>query len=243
LISRIAATYVELIRNVPLLLQVFVWYGGVFTLLPPPKQALTFAFDTVILSNRALQVPSPISGDLFWISGAALLAGLILTFIIARQAKIERETTGAASAWGWKALLFIVMAPMGAFFLTGMPLSWEVPILQGFNYRGGYAVPPPFMALLIALSVYTSAFIAELVRAGIQSVGKGQTEAAYSLGPPCGADLAVGHYSTSDASDHSAADQPVSEYRQEFIAWRRHRLSGPCRGLDADVPESSQSGD
>ena len=189
LISRIAATYVELIRNVPLLLQIFVWYGGVFTLLPPPKQALTFGFDTVILSNRALQVPSPISGDLLWISGAALLAGLILTFTIARQAKVEREATGAAPPWGWKALLFIVMAPMATFFLTGMPLSWEVPILKGFNYRGGYAVPPPFMALLIALSIYTSAFIAELVRAGIQSVGKGQTEAAYSLGLPVGRTL------------------------------------------------------
>lgn len=184
LISRIAATYVELIRNTPLLLQILVWYGGVFTLLPPPRQALEFGFGTFVLSNRALQLPAPLAGDLLWITGLALVSGIILTIVIARQAKAQREATGEAPRWGWKAALLIVAAPLAAFFLTGAPLSWEIPELKGFNFRGGYAVPPPFLALLIALSVYTSAFIAEIVRAGIQSVGKGQTEAAHSLGLP-----------------------------------------------------------
>lgn len=184
LISRLAATYVEILRNTPLLLQILVWYGGVFTLLPPPKQALEFGFGAFSLNNRALQLPAPIAGDLLWITGLALAGGIGLTIVLARQAKRQKEETGDAAPWGWKALLFVVAAPLAVFFLTGSPLSWEIPELKGFNYRGGFAVPPPFLALLIALSIYTSAFIAEIVRAGIQSVGKGQTEAAYSLGLP-----------------------------------------------------------
>ncbi len=101
LISQIAATYVEILRNVPLLLQILVWYGGVFTLLPPPRQAFTFGFDSFVLSNRAFQTPSPIPGDLLWITGAALLAGLIVTIVIVRQARIRKARTGDAPSWAW----------------------------------------------------------------------------------------------------------------------------------------------
>lgn len=184
LIAQIAATYVELIRNTPLLLQILVWYGGVFTLLPPPRQALEFGFGAFVLNNRALQVSAPIAGETLWISGVALLVGVVATFIIARRAKKQKFDTGDAPPWGLKAAGLIVALPLIVFFATGAPLSWEIPELKGFNYKGGYAVPPPFMALLLALSIYTSAFIAEIVRAGIQSVGKGQTEAAHSLGLP-----------------------------------------------------------
>lgn len=182
LISRIAATYVEIVRNTPLLLQILVWYGGVFTLLPPPRQAFLFGFDTFVLSNRALQLPAPVSGDLLWLSGVALLAGIVATLVLSKRADRQREETGEAPSMLWKGLALIVGLPLVVFFATGAPLSWEIPVLKGFNYRGGYAVPPPFLALLIALTVYVSAFIAEIVRAGIQSVGKGQTEAASSLG-------------------------------------------------------------
>lgn len=184
LIAQIAAVYVEILRNVPLLLQILVWYGGVFTLLPPPREAITFGFGTFILNNRAFQTPSPIAGDLLWIAGAALLAGIVVTIVIVRQARIRQARTGDAPSWIWKAVGLVVVLPLLVFFATGAPLSWELPALKGFNYQGGYAVPPPFMALLLALSIYTSAFIAEVVRAGIQSVDKGQTEAAHSLGLP-----------------------------------------------------------
>ncbi len=184
LISRIAAAYVEIIRNTPLLLQILVWYGGVFTLLPPPRSALEFGFGAFVLNNRALQLPAPISGELLWITGMALVAGIALTLFTAHNARKHQEATGERRPWGFKALLYVVAAPLAVFLLTGLPLSWELPVLKGFNYQGGYAVPPPFLALLLALSIYTSAFIAEIVRAGIQSVGRGQSEAAFSLGLP-----------------------------------------------------------
>lgn len=184
LIARIAAAYVEIIRNTPLLLQILVWYGGVFTLLPPPRQSIEFGFGSFILNNRALQLPAPIAGDLLWITGLALIVGIVATVFIARKAKAQKVATGDAPPWGLKALGLIVGLPLVVFFATGAPLSWEIPVLKGFNFRGGYAVPPPFLALLIALAIYTSAFIAEIVRAGIQSVGKGQTEASLSLGLP-----------------------------------------------------------
>jgi len=186
LISRIAATYVEVLRNTPLLLQILVWYTGVFTLLPPPKQSIEIGFGAAIINNRAFQTAAPIAGDLLWATGLALLAGLAATIFIARKAKRQRQRTGDAPAWGWKAVGLIVVLPLAVYLATGAPLDWEVPVLKGFNYRGGYALPPPFLALLLALSIYTSSFIAEIVRAGIQSVGKGQTEAAFSLGLPPG---------------------------------------------------------
>lgn len=189
LISRIAATYVEIIRNTPLLLQILVWYGGVFTLLPPPRQALEFGFGYFVLSNRAFQLAAPIAGDLLWITGVALLFGVIAALVIRSRARKQKFETGDAPPWGWKAVGLVLGLPLIVFFATGAPLSWDVPELKGFNYRGGFAVPPPFMALLIALSIYTSAFIAEIVRAGIQSVGKGQSEAAHSLGLPPGRTL------------------------------------------------------
>ena len=189
LISRLAAAYVEIIRNTPLLLQILVWYTGVFTLLPSPRQSLEFGFGTFVLNNRAFMAPKPIAGELLWITGMALIAGIVLTIVLAYQARKKQEATGERTPIWWKALLFIVAAPFAVFLLTGLPLSWDLAALKGFNYRGGYSVPPPFLALLIALTIYTSAFIAEIVRAGIQSVGKGQTEAAHSLGLPVGRTL------------------------------------------------------
>lgn len=180
LISRIATVYVEAVRNIPLLLQIFIWYGAVLKPLPGPKQALNVG--GFYLSNRGLNMPSPIFEGAAWMGLVGLIGGIVGVILLRRWARVRQLATGQPFPYISIGFVLVVFTPILGLLLAGWPVTWDVPTLGAFQLSGGVTVNPEFMALLIALSVYTAAFIAEIVRAGIQAVSHGQTEAASALG-------------------------------------------------------------
>jgi len=183
LINKTAMVYVEIFRNVPLLLQIMFWYFGVLRNLPTPRQAVSIG-ETMFLSNRGIVLPAIEAGVAAWWYGAALAISVSAYFWLGRRARVARLNDGLVlPVWRPLAMLTVVVFG-GAALMAGMPFSLDVPALKGFNFRGGITIVPEFVALLLALSLYTAAFIAEIVRAGIKSVSKGQREAAAALGLP-----------------------------------------------------------
>ena len=180
-ISKLAAGYVEFFRNIPLLLQIFVWYNVALKPLPGPRQSITL-FDSVFLNNRGVYSPKPIFGDAWWFVVAAFVFGVAATWILARWAKKRQMETGQPFPVFRAGLALIVGLPVLTYFLAGQPVHFDYPALKGFNFQGGMRIIPEFAAMLAALSIYTAAFIAEIVRAGIQAVPHGQTEASQALG-------------------------------------------------------------
>ncbi|ASC57004.1 amino acid ABC transporter permease [Vibrio vulnificus] len=183
LVSRFAAIYIEIFRNIPLLLQIFFWYFAVLQALPSPRQSISLG-EAIFLNVRGLFFPKPVfeAGSAFIF--AALFAGIIATIFIGVWARNKQKLTGQQTPMGRIALALIVGLPALVYFVSGMPVSAEYPTLKGFNYQGGISIIPELAALLVALSIYTAAFIAEIVRSGINAVSHGQTEAAMSLGLP-----------------------------------------------------------
>ncbi|MPZ11383.1 MAG: ABC transporter permease subunit [Kiloniellaceae bacterium] len=181
LINRIVYCYIEFIRNVPVLVQILLWHGVIISTLPSPRQALT-ATEGIYLSNRGFYVPAPIVEDAFIVVVIAFFAAIAGVVAFRRWAKKHQEATGQIYPVLSISFAAIIGLPVIAFFLAGMPLTLDAPELRGFNFQGGMVLRPEFTALWFALSVYTSAFIAEIVRSGIQAVSHGQTEAAFALG-------------------------------------------------------------
>jgi general L-amino acid transport system permease protein len=245
-ISGVSTVYIECIRNVPLLIQILIWYAAVLKPLPGPREAIELGlplpaggflifvpimaaaiyafiqvfrrtdsgffrlaaliglflavvvasrltavvFEDVIrvvplggfLSNRGLILPWPLFETAAVAIPIALLIGIIAAIVLARRARLRQEQTGEQFPTVLVSLALIFGLPIAAAYLTGLPFVFEYPELQGFNFRGGIVIIPEFMALFLALSIYTSAFIAEIVRAGILAVSHGQTEAASALG-------------------------------------------------------------
>jgi len=181
LVARLAGGYVELIRNVPLLLQLLFWYYAALQSLPALRSSITLPGGG-ILNNRGLFLPRPLFASGFAAVVAALLFGIVAAVLLRLWAGRRQAQTGARFRVLWPALGIICGLPLVAFALAGFPLAFEFPDLGRFNVRGGLEVLPEFAALLIALSVYTAAFIAEVVRAGILAVPRGQIEAAQALG-------------------------------------------------------------
>ncbi|MEF1311497.1 amino acid ABC transporter permease [Vibrio mytili] len=181
LVSRFAAVYIETFRNIPLLLQIFFWYFAVLQALPSPRQSISLG-EAVFLNVRGLFFPAPVMEDGSGIVVAAFVIGVIATIIISIWAKNKQRLTGQQTPMGRIALGLIIVLPVVVYLLAGMPISLNFPELKGFNFRGGISIIPELAALLIALSVYTASFIAEIVRSGINAVNHGQTEAAMSLG-------------------------------------------------------------
>lgn len=181
LLARVAGAYVEVVRNLPLLFQIIFWYALVVNVLPSPRQSYTL-FDLTFLNARGLFVPRPLFETGSAIVGYALIAGIVLSLVLRYYARAKKARTGVSFPAGIVSLLLIIGLPLAVFVLNGAPIGFELPELKGFNFIGGVRVNPEFVALLIALVTYTSAFIGENVRAGILAIHKGQTEAAHSLG-------------------------------------------------------------
>ncbi|MFV0299044.1 MAG: amino acid ABC transporter permease, partial [Hyphomicrobiaceae bacterium] len=181
LIARLATVYIETARNIPLLLQLFVWYTAVLTPLPGPRQSIILPFD-IALNNRGLSLPAPVFHPGSGLLLAALIAAIVLSIAVGHWSKRRRLLTGEQFPVMWTSLALLIILPLAAAAAAGFPISFDYPKLQGFNYHGGIAVLPEFMALLLGLTLYTGAFIAEVVRAGIQGVSTGQKEAARALG-------------------------------------------------------------
>ncbi len=181
LVSKLAAGYIELFQDIPVLLQLFFWYAFFYNILPSPKQALNPVVG-VFLSNRGLVFGIPESHPVYKYVALALVVACIGAFLIRRWARARQERTGQIFPVFRVSLVIFIGFPLLVWVLGGAPTAMNVPVLKGFNFVGGRNISPEFTALLLGLILYTAAFVAEVVRAGIQSVSKGQTEAAMSLG-------------------------------------------------------------
>lgn len=188
LLSRIAGGYVELVRNLPLLFQILFWYLAVLGTLPNPRQSISL-FGSFFLSNRGFVIPKPVGDAGFDAFAIAVVIAIIGALVLRRVAlKLLFETGRLIRIWP-AVLGLLIGLPFVTVLVFGKPLTFEIPELKGFNFSGGSRVIPEFVALVLALSTYTAAFIAEIVRAGVQSVHKGQMEAGASLGLSRGATL------------------------------------------------------
>ena len=181
LVNRIVYVFLEFTRNVPVLLHILLVHGIVVTTLPAPRQAVDIGA-TMFISNRGFYVPSPVFEEGAGIVAAVLALSIVAAVAFRRWAKRVQAETGRIHPVFRVCTGIVVGATAIAFLAMGIPLSWDVPVLKGFNFQGGMAVKPEFLALWLALSYYTACFIAEIVRAGILAVSHGQTEAAYALG-------------------------------------------------------------
>ena len=181
LVARLAAAYIEIFRNSPLLLQIFFWYFAVLRALPAPRQSLSLG-DWAFLNIRGLYLPSPLPQPGAWMVLVALISAVVAAVLLVRWARRRQQATGQTFHTVYASIAILIGLPLIAYLIAGQPLDWELPQLRGFNYSGGLVLIPELTALVIALSIYTASFIAEIVRAGILSVSRGQTEAAYALG-------------------------------------------------------------
>ena len=181
LVARLAGGYVELIRNLPLLFQLLFWYLAVLGTLPGPRQSISL-FGEIFLNNRGMIVPAPVAGEGTGAVMAVFALSVIATVALRVWAKRRQMRTGRQFPLFWTGLALLAGPPLVALVALGFPIRFESPELRGFNFVGGVRLLPEFIALLVALTTYTAAFIAEVVRAGVLAVPRGQTEAAFALG-------------------------------------------------------------
>jgi general L-amino acid transport system permease protein len=181
LVAKLAALYIEVFQDIPVLLQLFFWYAIFYESLPSPRQALK-PITGVFLSNRGLVFAVPEAHPAHKYAFAAFLVGCVAVYFIRKWAHRRQERTGQIFPLFRASFAILVGLPLAAWWLGGTPTKMDVPALAGFNFEGGASLSPEFGALLLGLVLYTAAFVAEIVRAGIQSVSHGQTEAAMSLG-------------------------------------------------------------
>jgi general L-amino acid transport system permease protein len=181
LVSKLAAAYIEVFQNIPILLQLFFWYAFFYELLPSPRQAIN-PFKGVFLSNRGLVFAVPESHPAHIYMAITFAVGCLIVYALRRWAKKRQEKTGQPFPIFRVSLVIIIGLPLLAWWLGGAPTAMSIPKLKGFNFQGGMNLSPEFTALLLGLVLYTAAFVAEVVRAGIQAVSHGQTEAAMSIG-------------------------------------------------------------
>ena len=181
LIARLAESYIEILRNIPLLLQIFFWYFAVLRALPKPKQSVELA-DSFLLNNRGWFIPDPVFGESGTLIFYSFIAAILISIGIAVWSKQRQNKTGQTFPVFYSSIGLLISFVFLSMLATGFPVTFDYPELKGFNFKGGIKLIPELVALTFALSMYTASFIAEVVRAGIQAVSLGQTEAARSLG-------------------------------------------------------------
>ena len=181
LISRLVYVFLEFTRNVPVLLHIFFIYSIFLYILPVPKKAISIS-DTVFLTNRGFYWPSPVFEHGFGYVWFAFLTAIVVVIIFLIWERKNQDNTGEKYPSFIISAALIICLPLLTFFISGSPLSWEIPVIRGFNFKGGTAIKPEYIALTFALAYYTSCFIAEIVRSGILAVSRGQSEASLALG-------------------------------------------------------------
>ena len=181
LISRLVYVFLEFTRNVPILLHILFVHSIFLYVFPVPKRALSIS-DTFFFSNRGILIPSPVFEDGFEFVWIVLLISIAIVTFFVFWAKEVQNKTGKIFPVFLISLAILFCLPLFTFFVSGSPLSWEIPVLKGFNFKGGTSIKPEYLALTFALSYYTACFIAEIVRGGILAISHGQTEASNALG-------------------------------------------------------------
>ncbi|MCF6247623.1 MAG: amino acid ABC transporter permease [Desulfobacula sp.] len=181
LINKCATAYIELFQDIPILLQLFFWYAFFYEMLPSPRQAVN-PFNGLFLCNRGLIFGIPAAHPVYKYMVIAVVLAAIIIFFIKKWAKKRQDLTGKPFPLFSMSIILLIGFPFICWLIGGAPTQMDVPMLKGFNFKGGLAISPEFAALLLGLVLYTAAFVAEVVRAGIQSVSKGQTEAAMAIG-------------------------------------------------------------
>ena len=181
LVAKLAGGYIELFRNIPVLLQIFFWYNIFINIFPHPKKSFSF-FDVAFLNQRGLYLPKPILESGFSLVIIAFVVGIILTVFMKRYFNKKHDETGVHTKTLGYSTLLILGLPAVFFLLLGSPLHFDLAVLGKFNLKGGMQIVPEFIALTFALSVYTATYIAEAIRSGIEAVDKGQKEAAAAIG-------------------------------------------------------------
>lgn len=181
LLSKIGTIYVEIFQNVPVLLQLFFFYALFYEIFPAPRQALN-PITGIYITNRGVDFAIPASHPAWMYMCWAFVAACVLTYLVKRWATKRQENTGQQFPMLWVGIAILVGSPFVIWIISGAPMQMDVPELKGFNFQGGKNISPEFSALLFGLVLYTASFIAQIVRAGIQSISHGQTEAAMSIG-------------------------------------------------------------
>ena len=247
LLSRLSLVYTSILRNIPLLLLLLFWYNAVLKSLPGPRQSISIG-DVVFLDNRGLYLPMPVPREqtVWFIS--AIAAALILAAGFREWARRRQERTGEQAPSTLVAVGLILGLPAIASVAGGAPFGFDIAKLSGFNLKGGLQVIPEMAALVFGLVTFTAAFIAEIVRAGLLAVPVGQSEAAAALGLHRGLTMKLVVIPQAMRTDYAAFNVAVPEHRQEFVACRLHRLSGPCpdfcrHGSQPDASGGAGDGD
>lgn len=181
LLRRLAEGYIELFRNIPILLQILFWYNIILNILPSARQSLNF-LDLFFLNIRGLYIPKlALENGFIWVL-LAFIIGIVLRYFVKQYFKQQHDQFGSQTNTIPYTVALLLLLPISVFYITGSPISFEIPALKGFNFQGGMSLSPEFVALVFALSIYTATYIAEAIRSGIESVDKGQKEAAKALG-------------------------------------------------------------
>jgi len=181
LVAKLAGIYIEVMQDIPVLLQLVFWYAVFYDTFPSPRQALN-PISGVYLCNRGMAFAVPEAHPVYGYMALALVIGCLAVWVLRRWARKRQEKTGQIFPVLLVSLAILLVLPLATWLLGGAPLKMNVPKLVGFNFEGGTTFSPEFAALLLGLVLYTAAFVAEIVRAGIQAIGRGQVEAAMSMG-------------------------------------------------------------